>query len=191
MLKLSKPVCETEYVKSNYKYCELCNGLILNLCDHLKSTHKLSKNSKDYINCMSKTVLIPACFVIKQGRTRSIKSVEEITDLEKNNKIGKLTNQTRKNIHVIRQKLNSRTINNESKVQDESVPSTSKSADGDDKLALWRPAHTNYLNDLHKPNVPSLVASAFYIFDKQTKNCSLDSNNFLTPCSFQIFSKNM
>ena len=130
MLKSSKPVCETEYAKSNYKYCQLCNGLILNLCDHLKSTHKLSKNSKDYINCMSKTVLIPACFVIKQGRSRSIMSVDDITDFEKNNTIGKLTNQ-KKYIHVIRPKLNnSRITNNESKVQDESVPSTSKSAYG-------------------------------------------------------------
>ena len=142
MLKFSKPVCETEYVKSNYKYCQLCNGLMLNLCDHLKSTHKLSK---DYINCMSKTVLIPACFVIKDGRTRSIMPAEEMTDFGKNNKIGKLTPQTRKNIQVIRQKLNSSTINNEAKVQDQAVASTSKSAYGDEKLALWRPAYISTL----------------------------------------------
>ena len=80
--KINEHLEDLKNVELNYKFCVIWKSLIINLCDHLRTTHGLLKDDEAYLNAMPSVTVIPVCAVKKIGKANKLTSVSEVQNLK-------------------------------------------------------------------------------------------------------------
>ena len=73
--------------KQNYKLCNICKKLVLNISCHVQETHKIKRTEQNYSDHIQKSVTVPACFTKKVGTEVQILTDKEIQEIKDENMI--------------------------------------------------------------------------------------------------------
>ena len=73
--------------KQNYKLCNICKKLVLNISCHVQETHKIKRTEQNYSDHIQKSVTVPACFTKKVGTEVKILTDKEIQEIKDENMI--------------------------------------------------------------------------------------------------------
>ena len=99
--------------KYNYKECALCQGLYMNLSDHVHRTHNISRDDPNYENYVKSPKVIPKVFTKLEGRKRVQLKDKELEDakglygqvVEEQNDNLHLLKDARKNIEAVKEEM--------------------------------------------------------------------------------------
>ena len=183
--------------KLNYKYCIICKSLILNLCNHLYTTHGLMKHDSEYQNAMTSTTVVPACMVKKSGKVNRLMSQNEIENYESNGSKIIFAKSLLEKLNSIRNEMSTKiskkffstssenmeidsspNVASTTSIQTSNVILSNSVAPNFKELRIM---YTKYLERLNRPNIPKIIRTTFYIVNEYSKRHSISSDQILKP----------